>query len=155
MLGAGYFAYGWLFPSDERLIRAALNDLAATVSQSGGEGLAQMARAAKLGQLFTEDVVVQLGPGFAPIRGRDTIMALAAKAQVPGEGFTVRFVDVTVAVDASGLAATADLTATVQGRSLGDLQAIDAKELEIAFRKVGQDWLIERVTGVNAIERPR
>lgn len=154
-LVAAYYAYQTLFPDDEGRIRAALDDLAAMVSQSGGEGFAQMARAAKLGSFFTRDIVVDLGPPFSPIRGRDTVMALAAKAQIPGEGFHVRFVDVTVTVDPSGLSAVVALTATVQGRSLGELQAIDAKELEMDFRQVDGDWLIDRVTGVATLERPR
>ena len=154
-LVAAYYAYQTLFPDDEGRIRTALDELATTVSQSGGEGLSQVTRAARFGSFFTQDVVVDLGPPFSPIHGRDTIMALAARSQIPGEGFNVRFVDVTVTVDLSGLAATASMTATVQGRSLGDLQAIDAKELEMAFRKIDGEWRIDRVTGVQAIERPR
>jgi hypothetical protein len=154
-LVAAYYGYQTWFPDDEGRIRTALDELATTVSQSGGEGLSQVARAARFGSFFTQDVVVDLGPPFSPIHGRDTIMALAARSQIPGEGFTVRFVDVAVTVDLSGLAATASMTATVQGRSLGDLQAIDAKELEMAFRKIDGEWRIDRVTGVQAIERPR
>lgn len=151
-----YYAYHRYFPDDEAVIRARLDDLAATVSHTGGgEGFSTLARAAKFGTFFTQEVVIEIGGGFAPIRGRDTVLALAAKAQVPGEGFTIRFVDVTVAVDPSGLSALATMTATAQGRSLGDFQAIDARELEMAFLKVDGEWQIERVTGVETIERPR
>jgi hypothetical protein len=155
-LAAAYYAYRWYFPDDEAVIRARLDDLAATVSHTGGgEGFSTITRAAKFGTFFTRDVVIEIGGGFAPIRGRDMVLALAAKAQVPGEGFTIRFVDVTVTVDPSGLSALATMTATAQGRSLGDLQAIDARELEMAFLKVEGEWQIERVTGVETIQRPR
>ena len=152
---AAYYAYRWYFPDDEALIRTRLEALAATVShEGGGEGFATLTRAAAFGAFFTQDVVIEIG-GFAPIRGRDSVMALAAKAQVPGEGFTIRFVDVTVVVDPSGLSALAAMTATAQGRNLGDYQAIDARELEMGWRKVDGDWQIERVTTVEAIQRPR
>jgi hypothetical protein len=155
-LVAAYYAYRWYFPDDEAMIRARLDDLAATVSHSGGgEGFSTITRAAKFGTFFTEDVVIDIGGGFAPIRGRDTVLALAAKAQVPGEGFTIRFVDVSIVVDPSGLSALATMTATAQGRSLGDYQAIDARELEMAFLKTDGEWRIERVTGVEAIQRPK
>ena len=154
-LVAAYYAYQWYFPDDEALLRARLDDLAATVSHTGGDGFSQLTRAAKFGTFFTEDVVIEIGGGIAPIRGRETVMALAAKAQVPGEGFTIRFVDVTVAVDPSGLSALAAMTATAQGRSLGEFQAIDARELEMGWRKVEGEWRIDRVTGVETIQRPR
>jgi hypothetical protein len=150
-----YYAYDRLFPDDNHRIRTVLDDLAATVSHTGGDGLSQLTQAAKLGRFFTQDVVIDLGSGFSPIRGRDTVMALAAKAQIPGEGFHVRFVDVTVSVDPSGVRAVAGMTATVQGRSLSDLQAIDAKELEMELQKVDGEWRIDRVIGVEAIQRPR
>ena len=153
---AAYYAYRWYFPDDEAVIRARLDDLAATVSHTGGgEGFSMIARAAKFGTFFTQDVLIEIGGGFAPIRGRDTVLAIAAKAQVPGEGFIISFVDVTVTVEPSGSSALATLTATAQGRSLGDLQAIDARELEMAFLKVDGEWQIDRVTGVETIQRPR
>jgi len=154
-LAAAYYAYRWCFPDDEAVIRTRLDDLAATVSHSSAEGFAQLTRAAKFGTFFTEDVVIEIGGGVASIRGRDTVMALAAKAQVPGEGFTIRFVDVTVVVDPSGLSALATMTATAQGRSLGDYQAIDARELEMGWRKVDGEWQIDRVTGVETLQRPK
>ena len=155
-LAAAYYAYRWYFPDDEAVIRARLDDLAATVSHSGGgEGFSMLTRAAKFGTFFTQDVVIEIGGGVASIRGRDTVMALAAKAQVPGEGFTIRFVDVTVVVDPSGLSALATMTATAQGRSLGDYQAIDARELEMGWRKVDGEWQIDRVTGVETLQRPK
>ncbi len=154
-LAAAYYAYRRYFPDDEAVIRARLDDLAATVSHTGGgEGFSTLTRAAKFGTFFTQDVVIDIGGGFAPIQGRDMVLALAAKAQVPGEGFTIRFVDVTVVVDPSGLSALATMTATAQGRSLGDFQAIDARELEMAWRKNDGEWQIDRVTGVEAIQRP-
>ena len=156
-LGAiAYFGYRWYVASDdERRIRAALDDLAVTVGESGEDGLAQMTRAARLGRFFTPDVVVDLGPPYMPVQGRDTIMAMAAKAQVPGGGLDVRFVDVSIDVAPSGEAAVARLTATVRSRDGTVGSGLDAKELEMAWRKLDGEWLIERVTGIETLERPR
>lgn len=156
LVAIGYFGYRWYASStDEARIRAALDDLAATVSESGGEGLSQMTRAATLGSFFAPDVEIDLGAPWAPFRGRDTIMAMAAKANVPGEGLDVRFVDVEVDVAPDGLNATARMTATATDR--GDLveRGFDARELEMAWRKVEGQWLIARVTGIETLERPR
>jgi hypothetical protein len=154
-VGATYYAYRWWSPDEEDRIRAALDDLAEVVSHSNGGGLSQMTRAARLGSFFADDVTVDLGPPFQPIQGRDTIMALAARAQVPGEGLDVRFVDIDVMLRADGLAATVHLTATVRGSSVGDLQAIDAKELVMGLRKIDGEWRIDRVTGIQPLERPK
>ena len=156
LVALGYFGYRWYASSgDEERIRAALEELAATVSQSGGEGLAQMTRAATLGSFFAPDVEVDLGAPYAPFRGRDTIMALAAKAAVPGEGFDVRFVDVEVDVAPGGTDATARMTATLADRGGLLDRGLDARELEMAWRKVDGGWLIARVTGIETLQRPR
>ena len=155
LAGLGYVLYSWYWPSDEGRIRDALDDLAATVSEPGGDGLGQMARAARLGGFFAQDVVVDLGRPYTRIEGRDTIMALAAKVQVPGEGMDVRFVDVTVEVAPGGADAVVHLTATVASRGRPLENSLDAKELEMTWRKVDDTWLIARVTGVDTLERPR
>ena len=155
LAGLGYVLYSWDWPSDEGRIRDALDDLAATVSEPGGDGLGQMARAARLGGFFAQDVVVDLGGPYSRLEGRDTIMALAAKTQVPGEGLDVRFVDVSVDVAPGGADAVVHLTATVASRGRPFENGLDAKELEMAWRKVDDTWVIARVTGVDTLERPR
>ena len=156
LVALGYFGYRWYAGTgDEGRIRAALEELAAAVSEPGAEGLAQMTRAAALGGFFAPDVEVDLGPPFAPFRGRDTIMAMAAKAAVPGQGLDVRFVDVEVDVAPGGADAVARMTATVAERGVAADRGIDARELEMAWRKVDGDWVIARVTGIETLQRPR
>ena len=125
------------------------------MSEPGGDGLGQMARAARLGSFFAQDVVVDLGRPYSRLEGRDTIMALAAKMQVPGEGLDVRFVDVAIDVAPAGADAVVHLTATVASRGRPFESGLDAKELEMAWRKVDDTWVIARVTGVETLERPR
>jgi hypothetical protein len=155
LVGLGYVLYSWYWPGDEGRIQAALDDLATTVGEPGGDGIGQMARAAHIGSFFARDVVVDLGQPFSRIDGRDTLMALAAKMQVPGEGLDVRFVDVSIDVAPGGADATVHLTATVASRGRPFDNGLDAKELEMEWRKVDDTWLIARVTGVSPLERPR
>jgi hypothetical protein len=47
------------------------------------------------------------------------------------------------------------MTATVADRGgLAD-RGIDARELEMAWRKVDGNWVIARVTGIETLQRPR
>lgn len=156
LVALGYFGYRWYVGAgDEGRIRAALEELAAAVSEPGAEGLAQVTRAATLGAFFAADVEVDLGAPFTPFRGRDTIMAMAAKAAVPGQGLDVRFVDVEVDVAPGGADAVARMTATVAERGVAADREIDARELEMAWRKMDGDWVIARVTGIETLQRPR
>jgi ketosteroid isomerase-like protein len=152
---AAVAVFRWWRPSDERRIRAVLEALAEAASEPAGEGLEPLARAAALGRFFTEDVVVDLGPSRRPIEGRDTLVALAAQARPPAGGLRVRFVDVTVTVEAGGATATTRATALVRGTVPGDPEAADARELTMGFRKVGGAWLIARVAAVEPLERVR
>jgi len=156
LVALGYFGYRWYAGSgDEGRIRAALEELAATVGEPRAEGFAQMTRAAAFGSFFTPDVEVDVGAPYAPFRGRDTIIAMAAKAAAPGQGLDVRFVDVEVDVAPGGTEAIARMTATVADRRAASDRGIDARELEMAWRKVDGHWLIARVTGIETLQRPR
>jgi len=156
LVALGYFGYRWYAGSgDEGRIRAALEELAATVSEPGAEGLGQVTHAAALGGFFAPDVEVDLGAPFTPFRGRDTIMAMAAKAAVPGQGLDVRFVDVEVEVAPGGTDATTRMTATVADRGGRAQGGIDARELEMTWRKTDGQWVIARVTGIETLQRPR
>jgi len=150
------FAIWSSWPGEERRIRSRLEDLAATATERGGPGLGQMAHAAKLAGFFTADAVVDLGPPYPEIRGRETIMALAAKSMVPGDDFAVTFEDVAVTLGPGATSATARLTAVVSGqgpRLLND--TFDARELEIDLLKPAGEWQLHRVTIIEAIQRPR
>ncbi len=147
--------YRWWGPGDERRIRRVLDELAAVASQPAGDGVASLARAAALGRFFTEDVVIDPGAPFQVIRGRDTLVALAAKVRPPAGEWEVQFVDVDVQVADDQMTAVAHLTATVRGAVPGDTRALEARELVVAFRKTDGAWRIARVTGVEPLERVR
>lgn len=152
-VAAATWAY---WPGEEQRIRSRLEDLAATATERGGEGLGQMAHAAKLAAFFTADVVVDLGPPYPEIRGRESLVALAAKVTMPGDDFAVTFEHVVVTLDPGATSATARLTAVVSGhgpRQRDD--TVDARELEVDLLKQDGEWQLDRVASVEAIRRPR
>jgi hypothetical protein len=144
---------GWRFrPSDERTIRDRLDRLAADFNASTTDGLGTVAHAAQLGSYFTEDIVVDLGPGTAPIAGRDTLIGMAARLQPRTASFRVELADVNVAVSADRAHADVNLTASFIRRSIttGE-QSIDAREFAVDMRKTGREWNIARVASVDTL----
>ena len=78
---------GWLifklFPSDERVIRKRLNQLAATVSlQTSDKLLTRVAKARKVPDFFDREAVINVSavaPEFQNIAGRDQISELGSR----------------------------------------------------------------------------
>ena len=66
---------------DERQIRQRIEALRDEVNASTKDGLGTAARAAQIGSYFTADAVVDFGDGAVPIRGRETLMDMAARLQ--------------------------------------------------------------------------
>ncbi len=150
-----WLGLGWL-SSEARQIRRRLDALAETASvRVGDTNLVRLAKAARLAAYFTEDITIDLGSPPTVIRGRDTLMAVAARTQVSPEGLRIELVDVQITVDAEGARATASMT--VQGSGIdfatGD-QMIDAREIEMTLVKLDGEWLIQGVSAVSAIRRP-
>ena len=74
---------------DKAIIIARLNALAEQVNAHAPDGLGSLSRAAQIGQFFTDDVIIELGRGSAPVTGRETLMAMAARLEPRTAGFTV------------------------------------------------------------------
>jgi SnoaL-like domain len=157
VLAAGVWGWHTWRPGDERAIRRQLDRLADTVNEILPEqaaGVGSVARAAQVGGFFTEDVVVDLGQGFAPMHGRETVIAMAARLPSGPGSFTLRFDDVTVTVDPATSLADVRLAATLTARnqSSGE-RTVDARELQLAMRKTDSVWRITHVTAVDALRR--
>ena len=73
--------WGWRswWPDDRRDIRRRLNAFESEFNDSTTEGLGTVARAARIGSYFTDDVVIELGQGSPPIRGRETLIGMASR----------------------------------------------------------------------------
>jgi SnoaL-like domain len=144
----------WRFwaPGDERAIRGRLADFTREFNESTTDGLGTVARAARLGSFFTEDVVVDLGQGSAPIHGRETLIGMAARLQPRTGAFALELDDISVAVGPDG-AAEVNLTAAFRRRSAatGD-ETLDAREFRLGMVRAGGEWRIGRVTAVDTLK---
>ena len=135
---------------DERVIRERIEALRSEVNRSA-EGLAAISRATNIGSYFTEDVVVDLGQGAAPIRGRMTLMGMAERLQPRTAAFRMEFDD--VGVEMTSGAATADVTLTasfIRGSQTGE-ESRDAREFALGFTKAGGTWRIAHVTAIDVL----
>ena len=135
---------------DERVIRERIEALRSEVNRPA-DGLAAISRAANIGSYFTEDVVVDLGKGAAPIRGRMTIMGMAERLQPRTAAFRLEFDD--VGVEMTRGAATADVTLTasfIRGSQTGE-ESRDAREFALGLTKAGGTWRIAQVTAIDVL----
>ena len=98
--------------------------------------MAPAARAAQLGVFFTDDIEVELGQGAAPIKGRETILGMAARLQPRTAAFTLKFEDITVAMAPGGESADVHLTAEFIRRSFttGE-ESLDAREFTLGVQR--------------------
>lgn len=146
----------WLFwpEGDDRAIKRRLNELVEHVNESGAEGLGTVTRATEIGAYFTDDVVVDLGQGTAPIAGRETLIGMAARFQPSTTASVVSLEDVTVATRPGTAIADVALTVTLTGRDArtGE-QTMDARELTLEMRKDSGEWLIARATAVDTLKQ--
>ena len=146
----GIWAWFAWWPGAEAQIERRLHEFASDFNESTSDGLGTVARAARLGSYFTEDVVIDLGRGAPPIHGRETLIGMAARLQPRTAAFRLELLDVTVALRTAALA-DVSLTATF-GRSsaASAVEAIDARELAITMVDAGGEWRMSRVQVVEA-----
>jgi hypothetical protein len=148
----GTLAAWYYWPSDERQIRHRLEEFTNEFNESTTDGVGTVARAARLGSFFTEQVVVELGPGSAPIHGRNTLIGMAARLQPRTAAFAVELKDVNVAV-AEGGVAEVNLTAVFRRRSMATgEESLDAREFTLGMVKTSGEWQVNRVTAVDTLK---
>ena len=148
---AGWYAFG---PAEEgAAVRGRLRMFADEVNGGSTSGLDPSTRAARFGAFFTEDADVDLGQGTAPIRGRATIIGMAERLQPRTAAFRLEFEDVTVAMAPGGDSADVHLTAKFIRRSISTgEQSLDAREFMLGMRRIGDTWLIARVTAIDTLK---
>jgi hypothetical protein len=143
---------------DKALIIARLSALVEQMNAHGENGLGSLARAAQIGQFFTDDVIVELGRGSAPMTGRDTLMAMAARLEPRTSGFTVKLTDINVLVTPADQSADVNLTAeiirkaTATGAGAAAGPSMDAREFTVIMRKVDGEWKVARLTAVDTLK---
>ena len=154
MAVAALAAAAWLWwggSPDEREIRRRVASFAADFNDGTTEGLASVARAARLGGYFTEDVVVELGHGSPPIEGRETLVGMAARLQPRTAAFDLTFEDVTIE-SLDGDRAETSLTAVIRRRSVSSgEQSLDAREFAAELTRSGGVWRVRRIVAVDTL----
>ena len=139
---------------DERaVIRQRLDAFAETVNKGGGSGLpAAATHALGLAAFFTDDVVVTLGDGTAPIQGRDMLMSMAMRLQPRTSAYTLDFEDVNVQLGTDGQSAEVDLTAEFIRRAPDARQSMDAREFKLEMRRDDGEWKIASVEAIRTLK---
>ena len=150
ILAAAALAWVWRvwWVSDAQQIARRLQSFASDFNESTTDGLGGVARAARIGTYFTDDIVVDLGKGTPPIQGRDTLMGMAARLQPRTAAFTLELLDINVEMGPQSTAEV-NLTAAFRRRTAAGEESIDARELLVTMTKADGSW---RVNHVKAIE---
>jgi len=151
LIGAGVFAWSTRETSDEREIRSRLETLRNEVNTSTKDGIGVALHAAQIGSYFTEDSVVELGEGAAPIKGRETLMGMVARLQPRTAAFRLDLDDVSIEM-VPGDAADVLLTASFTRRNISTgEESLDAREYALVMTKADNTWGIARITAIDTL----
>jgi hypothetical protein len=155
LAGAATYGWQWLFPDDEAQIHALLERIAGGVGAGDRDDgdMSRLARAAALRHDFDPDVTIDAGPPFEKLRGDDAIIGAAATVHGSVRNLVVSFTDVTIHVDPAPGGATANLTAEARFDAAGGGRGVEARELDVAFRRIDGSWVVSAVTFVQTLRR--
>lgn len=151
-LVAGALAWWVWGGGEEAAITRRLTALTDHVNSPAGEGLGAVAHAVEIGSYFTEDAVIELGPGTSPIQGRQMLVGMSARLQPRLAVFRLALDDIGVELAEDGSTADVRLTASFTTRRPGAGQdSMDARELALVMRQDGGSWRIARITPVETL----
>ena len=149
-LGA-YWLYGKLFPSDEKVIRTLLAEVAEKASIQAGEGnFAKVAAVNALVDCFSADIEIRLDgtPGdISSIQGRRELQQVVQAAQSQVGSAQITFADVLLEFGAEPGNATAQ---TVAMARIDRPQELWVQELKMTLAKIDGAWKITRVETVKS-----
>ena len=150
LLGAGaVYAFQHLFPSEERRIRRQLEAIADDANSITPD-LSGAATAARLTMYFTEDVTIDPGGGIEPVRGRETIMAVARTVQSRGKArVDIKHADVTLSSEETSAAVTMTVTLTREPGTSSE--TLEAHKFALTMVKRDSGWLISHVTAIDSV----
>lgn len=147
-----FFAWRSRITDDERAIRGRLEALRNEINARTTDGLGTVARAAQIGSYFTDDVVIELGEGAPPIRGRETLIGMATRLQPRTAAFRLDLDDVNVDLVPGGQASDVLLTASFVRRSLSTgEESRDAREFALVCEKNAGTWRISRIAAIDTL----
>ena len=152
LVGAGVFAWRTRETPDEREIRSRLDSLRTEVNTSTKDGIGVAVHAAQIGGYFTEDAVVELGDGAAPIKGRETLIGMVARLQPRTAAFRMDLEDVTIEMVPGSDTADVLLTASFVRRNISTgEESLDAREYALVMIKADNTWRIARITAIDTL----
>ena len=146
----------WLFPGDERRIRALLHELAGELTVARDEeSLTRAARAARIGQRLSPDVRIEEAGTARALDGRDDVVGVLATGFAAAGLVTVELLELEVDVAADGLRATARAVARVSRTDQPDASsAAEDWPLELELEKVDGTWFVARVVAIETAAGP-
>jgi SnoaL-like protein len=152
LVGAGIFAWTTRETSDEREIRTRLDALRTEVNTSTKDGIGTALHAVQIGSYFSEDAVVELGEGAAPIKGRDTVMGMVARLQPRTAAFRMDLDDITIEMTPGSTTADVLLTASFARRNISTgEESLDAREYALVMTRADGIWRIARITAIDTL----
>jgi hypothetical protein len=149
LAGAGAW-WWWLAPGDEAEIRGVLDRISTAVSASGNR-LERASRAASIRDELDPDIEVNAGAPFRQLRGRDAVIATAARLHASLGDLDVRFRDVEITIEPDAGRARVRLTAEARFGAGRVGREFDARELDFVFLRREGRWRVTHVALVRAL----
>jgi ketosteroid isomerase-like protein len=154
LIAGGVLAWRSRATPDELAVRARLDSLRKDVNSGATTGIGAALHAAQIGDYFTEDVIVELGEGSSPIKGRETLIGMIARLQPRTSEFRLELDDVTIEIAPAGNAADVLLTATfTRPKNATGEPSLDAREYTLVMAKTDGSWRIARITAIDALRQ--
>jgi hypothetical protein len=146
---AAVYVVQHFFPTEERRIRRQLEAISDDANSLTPD-LSGAATAARLTRYFTEDVTIDPGGGMEPVRGRETILAVARTVQSRGDALvTIKDAEVTLA-DERASAAVAVTVMITRAPGTGN-ETVEAHAFALTMVKRDSAWLISVVQAVETL----
>jgi len=138
--GAAVAVRWWNSP--ERRIATLLDDVASALTYDApGSDLGSLAAVAGLQPLLAPAVVIDVNPPSPPLRGRQDVVATAARIRASRPMMRVQFFDTEIAV-AEDSAATVRVTAQVTTRDGSGADVAEARAIVLGIVKESGRWTI-------------
>ena len=145
-------AYLW-WSSPERQIRRVLSDIAEALSYDApATALGAASSAASLQPYFAPDVTIEPGEPYGRVKGRDAVLAAAARLRSRAAAFRVEFVDLQVSLAADKRSARIDCTATATVQDGPGQESMDAREIMMTMNTMDGRWVITWARAVDVLE---
>ncbi len=147
----GWWLWTVYFPSEEKIIKKRLNDLADAASFTGRESLLTKGlKIQKIGTFFGDQVEVSINipkSEMHTMSSRNDIIVAAEAALAAYGSVTLELLDPVVTLSPDKESAGVNATVRVKMPSEQDM----VQELKFTFRKIKKEWLILRIETVRTL----